>query len=104
MPQYQLLFEDKEILLDALHLIFCALVKAYTDPDKRKEISNAFKCFVEELFALDLNCDETTEFDVITEEEAKTLFSDAFLIKRLENIETPLDDLLKRIDSYLIPQ
>jgi len=95
MPQYQLLFEDEEILSDALRLVFCAMVKVYADPDKRKEISSVFKCFVEDFFSLSLNCDDTTEFDTINDEDVKVLLSDSFLIKRLENMKTPLDDLLK---------
>ena len=97
MPEYQLLLEDKEILLDSIKLIFCSLLKAYVDPDKRKEISNTFKCFVENFLSLELNYDEKSDFDTITEEEAKIFLSDAFLLKRLENVDRPLDDLIETL-------
>ena len=93
IPQYQLLFDDKDRLIESFQLVYCSLNNSHTDNDKSKGYI-VFKQLVENFFSLKLPCENIETF---TEDEAWILLSDDFLPKRLENLHKPLDSVLDEI-------
>lgn len=96
MPQYQILFEDKERLTEALQLIYYSLNNAYTDIDKCKERCGTFKELMESLFSVKLS---NEEFEVLAEDDVWEMLSDGFVSKRLENVDKPLESVLEEMKA-----
>jgi len=96
MPQYRILFNDKERLTGALQLVYYSLSNSYTAIDKCKEGSSVFKEFVESFFEVKLS---NGEFEVFTQGDVWELLENTFLTKRLDNIQKPLETVLEEIKA-----
>jgi histone deacetylase complex regulatory component SIN3 len=94
MPQYQLLFDNKEILIQSIQVLYCGLANSYADPKKRKEACSLFKDMVESFFGIKFNCEE---LELLTEDEAWVILSKEFVLKRLQNFKKPLVDAIQEL-------
>ncbi len=106
VPQYQMLFTDKQRLADAVRLVIYQLATHYSDPDRKRRMCLTFKHFVEAFFAFEFEDDESEslwELDTFSEDDVKLLMSEKFMAKRLENVDLALEDLLKRETAAKVP-
>jgi len=94
IPQYQLLFDNKEILIQSIQVLYCGLANSYTDPKKRKEAYTFFKDILESFFQIKFNCGG---LEMITEDKAWIILSDEFLSKRLKNFQKPLAAVIREL-------
>lgn len=96
MPQYRILFNDKDRLTEALQLVYYSLGNLYTAVDKCKEGCSMYKELVESLFEVKLS---NEEFEVFAQDDVWELLEDGFLVKRLDDIQKPLEVVLEEVKA-----